>query len=148
MPLAFQKAKTDEEIREILDYNIDAFTDSPDFSWDLEGLKRELKNGWEIFSVRYKEDEIIAAIFLKKEGDQLLTKNTTVKAHHQGLGYNHQIKDFFELSARDLKVQELHHFCRIDNFRMYSLNESHGYKKLEESSSGDEQVVEWVKYLD
>ena len=110
--------------------------------------KKELKNGWEIFAVRYKEDEIIAAILIKKEGNALLTKNTTVKAHHQGLGYNHQIKDFFELRARELKTEEIHHFCRIDNFRMYSLNESHGYKKLDECSDGDEHVVEWVKYLD
>ncbi|RLA62843.1 MAG: hypothetical protein DRQ88_05520 [Epsilonproteobacteria bacterium] len=148
MPLNFKQAKTDKEIKEILDYNIDAFTDSPDFTWDLEGLKKEMKNGWKVFAVRYKEDEVIAAILIKKAENQLLTKNTTVKAHHQGLGYNHQIKDFFELRARDLKLDEVHHFCRIDNFRMYSLNESHGYKKLNESSSPDKQVVEWIKYLD
>ena len=146
MELTFERAGTDKEIREIFDYNIDAFTDSPDFKWTLEELKKEVKDRWEVFSVKH-ENEVIAAVFIKKDGRKLLTKNTAVAAHHQGSGYNHQIKDFFELRARELKCNEIHHFCRIDNFRMYSLNESHGYKKLEKKPGRDGLVVEWVKTL-
>ena len=147
MELNFEEAKSKKDIEEILNYNIDAFTDSPGFSWDLEGLREEMKQGWHLYSVRFQGEEIIAAILFKKDGNKLYTKNTTVKAHHQGSGYNHQIKDFFELKAKELKVQEIYHLCRIENFRMYSLNESHGYTKLDQSPEGG-QIVEWVKYLD
>jgi hypothetical protein len=146
MELTFEPAGTDKEIKEIFEYNIDAFTDSPDFKWTLEELKKEVKDGWDIFSVRY-DKEVIAAVFLKKESGKLYTKNTAISAHHQGSGYNHQIKDFFELRARALKCKEIHHYCRIDNFRMYSLNESHGYKKLDKKLGKSGQVVEWIKEL-
>lgn len=146
MELTFEPAGTDKEIKEIFGYNIDAFTDSPDFKWTLDELKKEVKEGWEVFSVKL-ENEVIAAIFMKREGSKLLTKNTAVAAHHQGSGYNHQIKDFFELKGRELKCKEVHHFCRIDNFRMYSLNESHGYRKLDKRVGKDGQVVEWIKSL-
>ncbi len=146
MELTFESAGTDKAIREVFEYNIDAFIDSPDFNWTLEELKNEIKDGWELYSVKF-QGEVIAAVFIKKEGSKLLTKNTAISAHHQGSGYNHQIKDFFELKARALNCKEIHHFCRIDNFRMYSLNESHGYKKLDKKIGKDGQVVEWIKEL-
>ena len=47
MSLTFNRARTDAEIKAVYDYNIDAFTDTPDFNWTLEGIKEELKSGWE-----------------------------------------------------------------------------------------------------
>ena len=75
-------------------------------------------------------------------------KNTAVKINHQGSGYSHQIKDFFELRARELKLRVIFHFCRIDDFRMYSLNESHGYKKTSRRLGKNGEVVEWRKTID
>ena len=143
--LTFIYAKTEGQIKDAFEYNIDAFTDSPDFNWTLEGIKKELKSGWELYSVHYKE-EIIAAVFIKVGKGGMKTKNTAVKMHHKGSGYNHQIKDFFELKAREMKISTIYHYCRIDNFRMYSLNESHGYKKTQKPLE-DPHVVEWVKKL-
>ena len=145
MDLTFKSVKVDKDIKAVYEYNIDAFTDSPDFNWTLEGIKKELKDGWELYSV-YWNEEIIAAVFLKVSGKDLITKNTAVKMHHQGSGYNHQIKDFFELKARELGLKTILHYCRIDNFRMYSLNESHGYKKTPNKLESP-HVVEWEKFL-
>lgn len=146
MELKFKKTKGALEIQEIYDYTIDAFSDTPDFSWTLDDLKCEVKDGWELFSVS-TGTEVIAAVFMKKDGDALLTKNTAIKLTHQGSGFSHRIKEFFEKRARELKLKQIVHYCRIDNFRMYSLNESHGYKKTSRRLGDDGQLVEWVKPL-
>ena len=146
MRLKFQKAKSEKEIRAIYDYNIDAFSDSPDFKWTLEEIKKEVSEDWELFSMML-DGEIIAAIFYKIENDSLLTKNTAIKVTHQGSGYSHKMKEFFEKVARDNKLKKIFHYCRIDNFRAYSLNESHKYKKTPNKYGPGELVVEWVKLL-
>ena len=128
MEIEFRKAKSLGEIQNIYDYTIDAFSDTPDFEWELDAIKQEIDEGWELFGV-YSGKEVIAAAFVKKEGTGLLTKNTAIKLVHQGSGNSHKLKSFFEAKARELKLQQIYHYCRIDNFRMYSLNESHGYKK-------------------
>mgnify|MGYP006297691137 CR=1 FL=1 len=111
----------------------------------LEEIKKELKEGWELYSATTGGD-IIAAVFLKLEDGVLKTKNTAIKMAHQGSGYSHQIKEFMEEKAREYKAKAIYHYCRIDNFRMYSLNESHGYQKT--GNKFDEgQVVEWKKNL-
>lgn len=145
MSLTFKRAKTEKEIKAVYEYNLMAFTDGPDFNWSLEEIKKGLKDKWELYSV-HLSDEIIAAVFIKVEKSGLKTKNTAVKTHHQGSGYNHQIKDFFEFKARELKIDRIFHYCRIDNFRMYSLNESHDYRKTNKKQT-DPYVVEWVKEL-
>ncbi len=142
----FVKAKLEKDLVSIVDHNIDAFSDTPDFSWNLEEIKQEIKQGWEVYAV-YLNSEIIAAAFLKEEGDQLLTKNTSIKMTFQGSGYSHKIKEFFEKEARGRKVAELVHFCRIDNFRMYSLNEGHGYVKTPRKLGPTGELVEWIKPL-
>ncbi len=144
MNLTFFKVEKNRDLKEIHDYTIDAFSDSPDFNWTLDDLKSEISSGWELFGVRNAEGEIVAAAFLKKDSDGLLTKNTGLRIDHQGSGYNHEIKEFFEISARKRSLRKVFHYCRIDNFRMYSLNESHGYYKTGNVYS-DGTVVEWVK---
>lgn len=146
MRLKFQKAKTEKEIRAIYDYNIDAFSDSPDFKWTLEEIKKEVSEDWQLFSMTL-DGEIIAALFYKIEKDSLLTKNTAIKVTHQGSGYSHKMKEFFEKVAREHNLKKIFHYCRIDNFRTYSLNESHKYKKTPNKYGPDELVVEWVKIL-
>jgi hypothetical protein len=143
--LVFKKATKVAEYKAIYDHNLDAFTDSPDFNWDIEEIKKEVKEGWNIFSAHVGED-IIAALFLKLEGKKLLTKNTGTKMSHQGSGYSHNIKEFFEKSAKEMKAKKIYHYCRIDNFRMYSLNESHGYAKTAKKLDSG-LVVEWEKLL-
>lgn len=143
--LEFNKASSQKDYEAVYNYTIDAFSDSPDFSWTLEDIKKEVKDGWELYSVSY-DDEIIAAVFFQEVGDELQTKNTAVKSTHKGSGFSHQIKNFLENKARELKLKRIVHYCRIDNFRMYSLNESHGYKKSDKKYDNG-QVVEWVKNL-
>jgi predicted GNAT family acetyltransferase len=146
MRLKFQKAKTEKEIREIYDYNIDAFSDSPDFKWTLDEIKKEVSEDWQLFSMTL-DGEIIAALFYKIDKDSLLTKNTAIKVTHQGSGYSHKMKEFFEKVAREHKLKKILHYCRIDNFRTYSLNESHKYKKTPNKFGPNELVVEWLKIL-
>lgn len=112
----------------------------------MEEIKQEVKDGWELYAV-YFEQEIIAALFCKVDKNALLTKNTAIKMQHQGSGFSHKIKHFFEEKAMDLKLDKIIHYCRIDNFRMYSLNESHKYKKIQEGIGDDKQLVIWEKTL-
>lgn len=144
--LSFFPAKKVKEIEEIYNYTIDAFSDSPDFNWTLDEIKKELGEGWELYGVKNEEGEVVAAAFSKLEDKALLTKNTGLKINHQGAGYSHEIKEFFEDEAKAKKAKKILHYCRIDNFRMYSLNESHGYKKTDRKLN-DGQVVEWEKKL-
>lgn len=143
--LNFYPATSDGQIKDVYDYNIDAFTDPPGFSWTMSEIKKQIKDGWDLYAVELNK-EVIAAVFLKVDSEGLKTKNTSLKMHLKGSGYNHQIKDFFEFKARDLNVDKIFHYCRIDNFRMYSLNESHGYKRTQRPQ-GDPHLVEWVKEL-
>ena len=144
--LTFKKAKSEKDIKSIHDYNIDAFSDSPDFKWTFEEIKKEVADGWELNSLM-DEGEVVAAVFYKVETDSLLTKNTAIKIDHQGAGLSHAIKEFFEKVAREKKLKRIYHYCRIDNFRMYSLNESHQYKKTPRKLGPDGLVVEWMKTL-
>ncbi len=146
MELTFVKAKSQKDIKHIFDHTIDAFSDSPDFSWTLEDIQHEVKDGWELYSVSSGK-EVIAAIFFKKDGTDLYTKNTAIKMTFQGSGYSHKIKDFFEQKAKELGAKTIIHYCRVDNFRMYALNESHNYKKTEKRIGEDQQIVEWVKRI-
>jgi hypothetical protein len=146
MKIKFQRAKTEKEIKAIFDYNIDAFSDSPDFKWTFDEIKNEVGEGWQLYSMML-DAEVIASAFYKIEGDSLLTKNTAIKITHQGSGFSHKIKEFFEKVARDEGLKRIFHYCRIDNFRMYSLNESHSYKKTPRKFGPEGLVVEWVKEL-
>ncbi|TNF26225.1 MAG: hypothetical protein EP319_14455 [Deltaproteobacteria bacterium] len=143
MDLTFTKASKESEYKAIYDHNLDAFTDTPDFKWNLDEIKKEVKDGWELYSVVAGAD-IISAVFIKKDKDALLSKNTAIKMSYQGSGFSHQIKEFIERKAKELKAKEIYHYCRIDNFRMYSLNESHGYKKTNMKLDNG-QIVEWMK---
>ena len=146
MDLIFKPATTQKDIKSVVEYNIDAFSDSPDFNWNLEEVNLEISDGWELFSVSFS-NEIIAAVFLKSEGDALLSKQTAIKMSHQGKEFSHRIKDFIEQKAKEKKLKKVVNHCRIDNFRMYSLNESHGYTKTNKKMDDSGQIVEWIKKL-
>jgi len=146
MKVNFKRAKSEKDIKSILDYNIDAFSDSPDFKWTFDEIKKEVADGWELYSLML-DGEVMAALFYKIEGDSLLTKNTAIKITHQGSGFSHTIKEFFEKVAREHHLKKIYHYCRIDNFRMYSLNESHHYKKTPRKLGPEGLVVEWVKTI-
>ncbi len=147
-------AKGQKDLQEIFDYNIDAFYDGPDFEWSIDGLNREIKEGWSLYSVKAGK-HVVAAVFLRVKGDSLLTKNTSIRADFQGSGFSHQLKEFFEKKAHEIGAKKIYHYCRIDNFRSYTLNENHGYertqKKLGEDllgkSIGEIPPVEWIKIL-
>ncbi|MBK22769.1 MAG: hypothetical protein CME70_02085 [Halobacteriovorax sp.] len=146
LSLEFELVTKEKDIQAVYDHNIDAFSDSPDFKWNLQEIKNEIKGGWELYSVSH-EGEIVAALFVSEVDNGLYTKNTGLKMHHQGSGFSHEIKEFYEKLAREKKLDRIVHYCRIDNFRMYSLNESHGYRKAEKPIDEEGLVVEWTKVL-
>ena len=110
------------------------------------GLKTVCRTGWKVYSVQI-EDEIIAAAFLKKEGEKLITKNTPIKMLFQGHGYSHLIKEFFEQQAQSLNIDHVVNICPNDNFRMISLNETHGYKKTGNTFGEKKSLIEWIKTI-
>ncbi len=144
--LEFSMCETEADLKKVYDYDADVFAESGDFVWSLQNLKKEQKSGWRIYSVTSEEDkEIISALFIKDDGDKLLTKNTSLKMSHQGKGISHKIKEFFENEAKKEKKAEIYHFCAVDNFRSIALNESHGYERLECVKNGE--VIKWGKKL-
>ena len=141
--LIFRKASKDKDVKDICEYTLDAFSESPDFNWTPSGIKREIKNGWNLYGV-YSGDEVIATAFVKIKSTDLLTKNTAIKITAQGSGFSHEIKDFFEKMAKKEGSKRIYHYCSIDNFRMYALNERHNYKKTD-ANLNKGKLIEWVK---
>lgn len=144
--LKFKEAKKEEEILNISKFDMQAFTDTQDFSWSLDNLKKEVKTGWKLMSVMV-EDEIVAAVLMKREGDTLLTKNTPIKMAFQGNGFSHQIKNFYEDEAKKSQLAKVVNYCPMDNFRMIALNESHGYKRTGNAFGLSNNIIEWVKVI-
>lgn len=146
LPLIFKEAKKEDEIINISKFDIQAFTDAQDFSWTLDNLKKEVKTGWKLYAVM-TEEEIVAAVLLKADGDTLFSKNTPIKMAFQGNGFSHMIKNFYEDEAKRFHVRKVINYCPVDNFRMIALNESHGYKRTGKSFGINQNIIEWVKVL-
>ncbi len=144
--LSFKEAKKEEEVVNLSKFDIQAFTDTQDFSWNLDNIKKEVKTGWKLYSVM-TDEEIVAAVLMKKDGDTLFTKNTPIKMAFQGNGFSHQIKNFYEQEAKRLSLTKIVNHCPVDNFRMIALNESHGYKRTGNAFGVSNNIIEWVKVL-
>lgn len=144
--LKFETNTTQDELKEIYNFNVEAFADSQDFAWTEENLANEVKNGWKIISAKIDED-IVCALFMKKEEANLLTKNTPIKINHQGNGHSHTIKEFYEEYAKDNQLKSVYNYCPDDNFRMISLNEGHEYIRTGKTLDGNKKMIEWVKKL-
>ena len=140
------KPSATSQIKDIYNFNVKAFADSQDFSWSEENIKKEMASGWSLHSVLV-DKEIICALFMKEEGVALLTKNTPIKITHQGNGYSHKIKDFYEEYAQEQGLKKVINYCPADNFRMVALNESHGYDKTGSEIVGNVNMIEWEKEL-
>lgn len=141
--LTFKEAKSDNDVKDVYNFNVVAFADSTDFNWTEDNIKSQVKDGWELFSVNYDGD-IVAAAFVKIDGVNLYTKNTPIKLIHQGNGFSHKIKDFYEEFAKGKGVKTIFNYCPSDNFRMISLNEGHDYKKTANENNG---IIEWQKNI-
>lgn len=144
--LVFVPSKNSEQINEIYNFNVDVFTETQDFEWSKEGIKKEIKQGWSVFSAKSGKD-IVAALFAKVDGDTLFTKNTPIKIDFQGNGFSHKIKEFYEQMAREKSLKRLVNYCPADNFRMIGLNESHGYTKTGNTIGQHNNLIEWEKKL-
>jgi predicted GNAT family acetyltransferase len=144
--LVFKEAKKEDEVLNLSKFDIQAFTDTQDFSWTLDNIKKEVKTGWKLYSVT-TEDEIVAAVLMKKDGDTLFTKNTPIKMAFQGNGFSHLIKEFYEDEAKRAQIRRVINYCPVDNFRMIALNESHGYKRTGNAFGVNQNIIEWVKVL-
>jgi hypothetical protein len=140
----FKECKTESEINDIYNFNVQAFADSHDFAWTADNIKNELENGWILYALKSNKD-VICALFVKREKNILLTKNTPIKMNYQGQGHSHSIKEFYENIAKESGVKELYNYSPVDNFRMISLNEGHGYKKTGKTLTGNQELIEWVK---
>ena len=76
--LVFKEAKKEEEVVNLSKFDIQAFTDTQDFSWSLDNIKKEVKTGWKLYSVM-TDDEIVAAVESAQEhisAEVLATKFT------------------------------------------------------------------------
>jgi hypothetical protein len=144
--LVFKEAKKEEEVVNLSKFDIQAFTDTQDFSWNLDNIKKEVKTGWKLYSVM-SDEEIVAAVLMKKDADTLFTKNTPIKMAFQGNGFSHKIKNFYEDEAKRLNIHRVINYCPMDNFRMIALNESHGYKRTGNAFGIASNIIEWVKVL-
>lgn len=146
LEVEFINAKSDKDIEDIFYHNISAFFDSDEFNWTVPWLKEINRDGWNIYGV-HCGNEIIAAFFIKKDGDSIITKQTPVKISFQGHGISHKIKNEIESLAKNDKIKSIFNYCAIDNFRMVALNESHGYKKTGRNPENKKTLVEWQKKL-
>jgi len=145
--LTFKKIKTDSDINKVLSHNADAFMDIPmTIGWSKNDLKKELEDGWEIFSASFGPD-IVACLFLKDEKSVLFTKNTPVKLQFQGNGFSHTIKEFYEDEAQTRRIKKIISYCPSNNFRMISLNEGHQYKRTGRFFGKDNEIIEWEKLI-
>lgn len=142
--LKFVPGKKNDEINKIFNFDTNAFTSAQDFDWTEANIKKELKDGWELYSVNFDGD-IVAAVFMKTDKDTLYTKNTPIKLNYQGNGFSHQIKEYYEDVAKTRGLKRIVNYCKSDNFRMISLNEGHNYNKTD--SQLDDNVIEWEKYI-
>ena len=144
--LSFIESSSDKEIRDIYNFNVEAFADAQDFDWSISNLKKEIKDGWNLFSVNF-DDDIVAALFMKEKEGTLYTKNTPIKMNFQGNGFSHMIKEFYEDVAKDRGLTRIVNYCPFDNFRMISLNERHHYSKTGEKLGADNKIIEWEKKI-
>ncbi len=144
--LSIKQSKSPNELKDIYNFNVQVFADSHDFAWTEENITSEIKKGWSLYSANVGE-EVICAIFIKIENDQLLTKNTPIKLNYQGNGYSHEIKEFYEKYAKENNLSFVLNYCPVDNFRMISLNEGHDYHKTGNTLGDNKNMVEWSKKL-
>ena len=144
--LTYARAKSQKELQEIYDHNMSAFFDSDEFEWKMDWIKKQNKEGWDFYSVSF-EEEIIAALLIKRKDKTFWSKQTPVKMSFQGNGFSHNIREYIEELANEEEVVEVFNICAIDNFRMVALNESHGYKKTGKKYLNSKTLVEWYKKL-
>ena len=139
---------TDNDLKRILNYDYGVFSDSLDIDWTISALKQAHQDGWQIYVAETSpEEEIVATILVKIEKEAILTKNTPIKIAHRGNGYSHHIKDFFLDLARKHGVSKIYHYCREDDFRSISLNESSGHKRSGRKWGDKVVFEEWVKII-
>lgn len=143
--LVFTPGKNKQEINRIFNFDANAFANAQDFDWTEENIKKEIQDGWQLYSVDY-EGDVVAAIFMKANKDTLYTKNTPIKLNYQGNGFSHQIKEYYEKIANEKGLHRIVNYCKADNFRMISLNEGHNYKKTERKL--DDNIIEWEKHIE
>src|SRR5690606_9937208 len=118
--------KNKQEINRIFNFDANAFASAQDFDWTEANIKKEIQEGWQLYSASF-EGEVVAAIFMKPNQDTLYTKNTPIKLNYQGNGFSHQIKEYYEKIAKEQGLGRIVNYCKADNFRMISLNEGHDY---------------------
>jgi RimJ/RimL family protein N-acetyltransferase len=146
--LKFIKAKSKEDIESLEGFNTEAFTGHDEFKWTKENLTKSKKEGWDLYAAQF-ENDIVAVLLVKIENNQLLTKNTSIKLTHQGNGFSHQIKEFYETLAGKENVKKIVNYCFADNFRMISLNERHNYHFVGDESgvNGQPGITKWEKVI-
>ena len=147
MKLSIKKANSAGDWEEVHDQILEAFSHQLDFDWKLENLKGQALRGWVLYWVQV-EKEIVAAILVKTEGTALLTKHTSTKLAFQGKGISHAIKRFLEMKAHKDKLEKIITYSRVDDFRMISLNETHGYKRTGKKRGQKVDLEEWEKTLE
>lgn len=150
MELKYNLCKSEEEIRQLYNFNTDAFSGMADLNWSMDDLKSEVKKGWGLYATTCDTTEgeaIVAAFLIKIEGKILFSKNTPIKIDFQGKGLSHIIKEHYEDLAKQKNLNRIIHYCKNDDFRAISLNETHGYALTGKKIGEKDDVLEWAKDL-
>lgn len=150
MSLSFKKTKiTTKNLEKLINFNNTAFTDALDVKWSIANIKKQINAGWEIYTAEV-DGEIASVLFIKNDDQTLLTKSTPLRIDFRGQGFSHEIMDFYESLAKKNKKHKIYNYCRSDNFRMISLNETHGYRKtgnvFNEDLAGSEEGSPWIEW--
>jgi predicted GNAT family acetyltransferase len=140
----FHKVNSSEDVSEVYNHNVEVFLESFDFDWNPSAIMDQLKQGWRFYSVKIGE-EIIAALFVYKTGKKLMSQHSNIKMEHRGNGHSHRLKEFIEDLAKQEGLEVVENICRQNDFRLISLNETHHYKRVEDSDQGD--FILWRKKL-
>ena len=141
----FQKVGNKSDIDEVYGHNVEVFLNSFDFEWNAPNIASQMDAGWRFYSLKVG-DEIVAALFIKKLNDQLLSKHSQIKMEYRGNGLSHRLKEFVEDLAKQEGLDQVVNICSIKDFRLISLNETHGYK-LSDVASSNAEFQTWIKTL-
>ena len=144
--LVFKTVSNLGDINEMVNSHAEVFSAEPLVLWNEESVKNELNAGWNLYTVLFNKD-MVAGLFVKKQADRLVTKNTHLNIQYQGNAFSHRIKEFYEKLAEDENCSSVVNLCGGDHFRTIALNESHGYVLEEKDENEGHEIQIWSKKI-
>ena len=144
--LVFKTISKVTEINDMVGNQKEVFSAEPLVIWNQESVENELDEGWNLYTVLFNKD-MVAGLFVKKQADKLITKNTHLNIQYQGNAFSHRIKEFYEELAENENCSSVVNLCGGDHFRTIALNESHGYILEKKDQSEGHEIQTWSKKI-